>query len=75
MAVRRGFPFPLLKVLLLAAMSIGACIWGLARAYRPRAPMVVPVTPVTPALDDAGPGEITAPELLPEAPATARPRE
>jgi hypothetical protein len=76
---RRGFPFALVKVLLLAALGIGACIWGLRRAYRPRAPMIVPAG--SDAGGDArggagfGPGEVPAPDLVPVAPASGRGRE
>jgi len=64
---RRGFPFALLRTMLLAAIGVIACIWALSRAYKPKPPMVVPVVPVGPMTEDsARPGEIVAPEILPQ---------
>jgi hypothetical protein len=43
------------RVVLLAAIGVAACVCAIVRYYRPRPPMIVP------AAEDAG--EIPAPEL------------
>ena len=58
----RGFPLPVLRVFVLAAFGVVACIWALRRAYRPKPPMVVPVP-----AERAPADEIVAPELIPTA--------
>jgi hypothetical protein len=57
MPKRRGFPMPLVRVVVLAGLGIVGCIWALVRAYRPRPPMVVPIEA------EAGPSEIPVPDL------------
>ncbi len=56
---RRGFPLPLVRVMILAGFGVVGAVWALVRAHRPRPPMVVPASP-PPA--EAG-VEIAAPDL------------
>ena len=60
---RRGFPLPLLRVMILAGFGVGASVWALVRAHRPRPAMVVPAAPEA---SDSGAEvgvEIVAPDL------------
>ncbi|MBK6697282.1 MAG: hypothetical protein IPG50_34600 [Myxococcales bacterium] len=77
MPPRRGFPWPLLRVALLAGFSIVACVWALRRAYQPRPAMIVPFDPApSPSAPSSAPssasGELPAPDLEPS-PSSAPP--
>ncbi|MFO0672938.1 MAG: hypothetical protein U0235_25535 [Polyangiaceae bacterium] len=60
--MRRGLPLALVRVFLLAAFGVAGAVWALARAYRPKPPMVVPVAP------SAVPTEMPAPEIVRDPP-------
>lgn len=58
-------PLAVVKMFLLASISIAACVWALIRFYtHPREPMTIPVQN-TQIHTDAAAGEIPAPDLEP----------
>jgi hypothetical protein len=57
-------PFAVVKMFLLASVSVIAAVWALVRFYsHPHVPMVVPASPAVAADAGASPGEIPAPEV------------